>query len=530
MPHDSFRHHCTEIARRFLLTTVVVDDEPSVSPGPSVREGLTEPGLGSAGDEPQSENGDQHPPRPLRVAPISWGFARQGMVCGVVSPQGGRDSHRTLADATARADIVVLDWRLDRETDENALPLLERILTEDRAPRLRLIAFYTGESNHDAIRDKIVDRLRRLDSTEPTASTDDEHDGSIDFGPCRIVVYAKPGSFGVVPSSVIEEEDLAERLIGDFAGMVDGLLPGLVLTGLAAVRENVHRVLERFGPDLDPAFLAHRACLPQPADSEQHMVDQIASELHGIMEDAVSVGSPAGMGAIEQWLVDRFGNGQVEFAQGKEMPQEDVLGMLTHGVEKERGQLRKDGKDYTVLSHGFSQGAENSRDLDRRLASAMSFRQVLASSDRQLYMGTIVHRLDDNETLLCVVPKCDSVRLTEKSAFLFLPLTNPKANTPQVVVPTPTSEHRRITIDMDPTHWCMADFDPDSGRQCVLARRDGCVRSWTFTDIDEREYRWLGELKPEFAQSIAHAIAARMGRVPLDKSEWLRRSERVAQR
>ena len=67
-------------------------------------------------------------------------------------------------------------------------------------------------------------------------------------------------------------------------------------------------MLERFAPDLDPAFLTHRACLPQPPESEQHMVEQIASELHGIMEGAVSSrASPAGIAAIELWLKSRFG-------------------------------------------------------------------------------------------------------------------------------------------------------------------------------------------------------------------------------
>lgn len=82
---------------------------------------------------------------------------------------------------------------------------------------------------------------------------------------------------------------------------LNGLLPSVVLTALGAVRENVHRMLECFGRDLDPAFLVHRACLPQPPESEQHIVEQIASELHGIMDDAVSHKSPAGIEAIEHW-------------------------------------------------------------------------------------------------------------------------------------------------------------------------------------------------------------------------------------
>ncbi len=70
------------------------------------------------------------------------------------------------------------------------------------------------------------------------------------------------------------------------------------------------------------------------------------------------------------------------------------------------------------------------------------------------------------------------------------------------------------------------DFEPDPIRQCMLAHGYGPDRRWTFKDVIGREYRWVGELKAEFAQSVAQAIAERMSRMPLNKSEWLRLSER----
>ena len=69
----------------------------------------------------------------------------------------------------------------------------------------------------------------------------------------------------------------------------------------------------------------------------------------------------------------------------------------------------------------------------------------------------------------------------------------------------------------------MVDFAPDSEWQRVLARRNGPDQA--FRDVRNGEYRWVGELKPEFAQSVAQAIAKRISRIPLNKSEWLRRYE-----
>ena len=528
MANDSFAQHCRESARRFLLTAVVVDDELSVSADPPVHGRLKKPGRGvSARDTPTAAEPDPPPPRPINVDPITRAFAHQGMVCGVVSPRQGQNDQGDLAKAVACADIVVLDWQLSRTTGATALPLLKRILREDRPHRLRLVAFYTGEPDLQRIRDEITDGLGDLGSPDRAASIGE--DGSIDFGACRIVVYSKPSSPTPESSAMVTEEDFADRLIGDFADMVQGLLPSLVLTALAAVRENIHRVLERFGRDLDPAYLTHRACLPQPADSEPHMVEQVASELHGIMDDAVATASPAGIAAIKRWMVDHFGGEQLSFSDRHKAPVPKVLEILKHGLTKCPGPLGP--KKYHLLSHGLSGGASTSRELDRRLASAMDFRQVVADTPRQLSMGTVVRDTeDDGAMLLCATPRCDGVRLTAESAFVFLPLADPRADTPQVVVPTGQDEHRRMTISMNPAQWTIRRFEPDPDRQCVLARPAGPAQEFTFKDADGNKYLWVGELKPEFAQSIAQLIADRVSRVPLNRSEWLRRSERFGTR
>ena len=377
-----------------------------------------------------------------------------------------------------------------------------------------------------------------MDDVRHSGATPIANDGgskAIDFRACRIVVYGKPSS-GTEPSAIVHEPALADQLIADFADMVEGLLPSVVLTALGAIRENVHRLLECFGHDLDPAFLVHRACLPQPPDSEQHIVEQVASELHGVMEDAVGESSPAGIGAIGHWLEDRFQDRGIvlaprkEGAEGKSMSHEEVLAMLKRGIEAEPGPLRKYGKDYHLLSHGFSGGAHNSRELDRRLAAAMSLRQVPPASWRQLSMGTVVIQKgsDEASTLLCITPRCDSVRLTGKTRFLFLRLTDAEPNKPQIVLPSGDNQHRRMTPSLNPSHWCSVDFVPDFERQCVLARRDD--RSFTFKDASGGEYRWVGELKAESAQWIAQAIAVRMSRIPLNPSEWIRRSQSVGKR
>lgn len=530
MTHDSFSEHCRDVARRFLLTAVVVDDELSVSADAQVHGDLTRPDRHTARRAPPST--DPPTPRPLKIEPVTRSFADEGMVCGIVSPKQGDTDHVALAKAVAGADIVILDWRLNRATGENALPLLDRILTEDPRNRLRLIAFYTDEPDLRAIRRKVAASLtNHSEPGQPVTASSDGNE-AIDVGPCRILVYAKPDSRTPDRGFIVAEEALASRLIADFANRVEGLLPALVLTALAAVRENEYRLLERFGRSLDPAFLAHRASLPQPPEAAEHMVEQMASELYGVMADAVSRRKPAGIDPIKLWLAGRFGSEGVVFGPNKEMSLPDVLEMLAHGVEKKPGQLRAAGKDYDILSRGFAGGDSDGGELDRRLASVMSFRLVPEGYRPQLSMGTVVRPVgaDTDATLLCVTPKCDSVRLKERSSFLFIPLSDPRPYTSQLVVPTQDSQHRRMTISLNPAQWQSVVFEPGPERECVVAAGRESSEAFTFKDVDGEEYRWVGELKAESAQSIAQAIAERMSRIPLNKSEWLRRSERLGKR
>lgn len=541
MPNNNLQEHCREIAKRFLLTALVVDDELSVAGDPNVHAGLRRPGLSpmqpiSGSPTPQPDDA----PRPLGVDTLTSSFAHHGMICGVVLPPEELDGDdiASLVRVAARSDIVILDWRLNRESGQNSLPLLRQILLDDQAHRLRLIAFYTGESNLAHIREKVTENLEDLPGPYCAKMTDDADNPSIDFGPCRIVVYRKRDPDGSSSDTAVAPVELPDHLVDDFADKITGLLPSLVLTALTAVRENVYRILDHFDASLDPAFLAHRACLPTPQDSQGHMVEQIASELHGIMGDAVRDYSPAGMEAIRHWLTDRFQDNNVVFDLGrrgkKEMSMAEVMDMLNHGIEDRPGTLRSQGRDYDGLTSGFLGRAEDSREIDRRLASAMSFREVIKNEPRQLSIGTVVRMVEAESakdgTLLCITPTCDSVRLAGPSTFLFLPLIDPKSNTLQLVVPAAGSGYERMTICMDPAQWWAADFDPVTTPGPVVTIQEEGEAVPVFVDVENRRYQWVGELKAEFAQSVAQAIADRMSRIGLNKSEWLRRSERVGRR
>ena len=279
-PVDDFQTRSHALARRFIRTAVVVDDEAymTFSGGDGPQAEVVVPGrrLQSVGrdDQGPAGRGSAHA---LDARSIMDAFSALGVVCGVVGPK------ESATEAMRKADIVVLDWLLRDGDSRYTLSLLRELLNGERERNsLRLVAIYTGEARLDDIFQIVFDELanNELDPIDNGSKT------TIPYRHGRLELYAKAGVNLAEPLKVrgIAEGDLPGRLANDFAVMTDGLLPGIALTSLTAVREGEHKVLDRFRAELDPAFLAHMACLSDPEEAEQQIVNSCsrgASWSHG---------------------------------------------------------------------------------------------------------------------------------------------------------------------------------------------------------------------------------------------------------
>ena len=357
---------------------------------------------------------------------------------------------------------------------------------------------------------------------------------TLSCGHCQIEIYAKsntPLSPELGDRSVSEEE-LPGRLIDDFAGMTVGLLPSIAMVALTAVRENAHRVLGTFDRNLDAAFLTHRACLPIPDDSEQHMMAQIASELAAIMEEEAGRVRPSGMRAIKSWIGRYKGSAGIMIGE-RQVAHGSVLDLLDKGVDVVN--VIKRSSAHTSLTAGFARDEDDDpQELDLKLAWMMCFRAI-DPPIKKLWLGTAVKRCgksDGPELFLCMRPRCDSVRMiNKKEAFLFLPLIEPRPKKDQIVVRFALDRpiYQQVSVGMDMSQWKMIEFAPNQD-QAVVALREGEATGYFFTDAgagrNRNRYEWIGELKAEVAHSVAQLLASTLSRIALDRSEWLRRSER----
>ena len=511
---EEFKLRSREIAKRFLQTAVVVDDEAYMRPdGSGAPKGeFVAPGrraLASSRPDPGPVGrGKEHT---LNARSIMDSFASLGVICGVVGPT------QSAMEMMRQADIVVLDWRLQKENPQYALKLLHDLLTgEGDRNSLRLVAIYTGEAGLEDIYESVFNQLKET-------GLDPERDGSkttISYRHGCVVLYAKSDVSLAAPlkGRSIREEDLPERLVGDFSVMTEGLLPCIALTSLTAVREGAHMVLDQFCADLDPAFLAHRACLSNPDDAERQIVNHVAEELRGLMDNAVAAQSPAGAEAVESWVRHRNG-GARRFVFGQtELDLDQTITLAQKGLKASA----LGNNAFGDLSAGFA--GDEIVDLDQRLAWIMSFRTVFNAPPPTLWLGSVVTTMIEGNKrhLICMRPRCDCVRLDGDTSFFFLPLVEPPKVKEQLVVRL-GNEFKRLGIGLDPAGWVRRRFKPSEGNRAVTATKEESNGAFVFTDTCDERYTWRGELKADYAQRIAQTFTTTLSRVAVDESEWLRR-------
>ena len=511
---EEFARRSRELAQRFLQTAVVVDDEAYMDlyRSDAPKEPVVVPGRRTATSSQEDKSSvGRSSEHTLNAGSVIDSFSALGVICGVVAPR------EQAIESMRQADIVVLDWLLQEGDSQCALRLLRKLLAgEVDRNSLRLVAIYTGEARLDKIYEAVFAELTQVELEPFQIQTGTV----IAYRHGRVVLYAKSdvNLAEDLRERSVSEEDLPAKLVADFASMTEGLVPGIALTSLTAVREGAHKVLDRFCAELDPAFLAHRACLSDPEDTERQIVSHVAEELRGLMDNAVAEESPAGANAVEGWI-RRKGEGAASFVfDGRELDLEKTITLANKGLVE--SELKS--KAFEGLSAGFA--GDNVAGIDERFAWIMSFRTVFNAPPPTLWLGSVVTSIEDGgeAQLICMRPRCDCVRLDEETAFMFLPLIEPRNVKEQLVVRL-GDEFKRLGIGLDPAGWVLLKFKPSEGDRAVVATEREANGGFEFTDTCGKRYMWQGELKTEYSHRIAQNFATTLSRVAVDESEWLRR-------
>lgn len=571
MTTGAFFDRSKEISKGFLHSAVIVDDLARL--GDEQAKPLVQPGRGHKGgtDRPNEASATHD----LDAKKLIDAFAEVGIVCAALRPKlqastvPGETSAKEAQEvdnfdelklridgATERADIVIVDWNIPPEPEpgQNACKLIELILSTDNPSgaasdrssstrRMRLIAIYTGESETIPIVEKLATLANRLRLPSVTS------DGfTVKAGAVTMVVYGKEKGVteGDAPDRRVTEDELPSRLLDDYTKMASGLLANVALASLSAVRTNTHRIISRFGPQIDAPYVAHRAMMEPPEEASEHPVPLVASEIESILADASQIRGHVGERAIREWLDSLV---DVPMGAGLSLEKEPfksrLVGLLTNGLmgqqpedeaDSEWNELIDDLQNFrsrrsaSRLSNELTHTEVVGEDADAEFAMLTSTRSQYDEPTPYLRLGTVIayKRKRRWKYRLCIQPLCDSVRLKGKRTFPFIRLEPVKSDEdrPFDFVVRDRGELRRLGVSLKAHEMDLLSMSHDKDKGLVLARRED--KDWIFPteESDPKSVRWVGDLKTSFAHRIAHSFAAKISRVGLTESEWLRRMNR----
>lgn len=529
-----------EVAKSFLQSVVLLDDLVDMP---------TSPVSSKPVEDPQGIHIPLYPERTSRSEPVLRerfevrlnatqvidAFAQIGAVCAVLSP-GLDDTYRNRVYMTAlRADIVILDWKLNESNGGAALEIMSNILKGDTdAQRLRLIAIYTGEPDLNSISNRVEGALNDVYGDNDVQIVDRYH---MVKKALRVVILAKPDTLNdqtrVPGAEEVAEHRLAEKLLEEFSKMTAGLLPNVALAGVAAIRSNAHRMVAQFSQDLDAAYLGHRMLLPHPPDSEDHLLRALGAEVLSILE-AANPGVHANADAIDLWLdgTDEQLLSEPFSFNGHRDPVQEWRELLKQGIEAGSSHLPKGGKKLVIRTgtEAFAADPTTAALANRRFAALLNLKTRYVQHAPRLMIGSLVQieKQTPEQYLLCLLPKCDSVRLATPTRVPFVPLQvrSEQSGNGSLRFVLQTSEGTWVHLDLSPkpSELVVAAFQPGPNPPGeIIAVRDS-NGEFIFECEDTRRYRWMAALKDEHAFGIAAEVAAALARPGPDDAEWLRQS------
>jgi hypothetical protein len=545
------------VAKDFLQTVVIVDDRADLgSSGSPSRPSLSEEGhassLSHAGEEtPHGGVGAdaEAAPTPGLLEPsddalsvaehgdldaktIINDFAHLGLVCGVIRPEQDEDIGPIVNPAAKRADVLVLDWWMHGDGGAASKAIISQLAESDEQhDRIRLIVIYTAVPDLQNVAAEVA---RLLDGAEVIG----DNRNRVVAGSIRIVVLAKPDTKvdPALTEDVVPFDALPYRIIVEFASAVEGLLSNVAFAALAAIRNSTHRILNRFDRALDPAFLGHRMLLPDPEDSEQHLVELILQELSAVL-DSAEVGNNADYDAIRQLVSDSVlvvedVEKLSEFAARNGLSVAELaMRFLQEGVNHpNHGLSNKERKDIRgwisrIFALGPSEESDSDTDINKQWSMLMSNKLQYGEISPELRLGVLVRDTRSGMFMLCMQPVCDSVRLTGQTTFPFLPLEETTGSSD--IVLKYADEYHLLNLKFKFRDLLLIPFEPsaDSGG-AVRAQQETGSEKWQFTPASDvcAALEWTGELRDSFAHKFANRFAESASRVGTDDSELFRRS------
>ncbi len=509
---------------------------------------------------------------------ITRTFANSQKVCAVYNPETLEDIDN-LALLAKKADVTVLDWQIniadleegdngeeDAEEDDPRGPHTKRIIREILSDplfgkgSLKLILIYTGEIDLPGITDEIFNDLQTLNIPGITKG-----DCSVFTDNIKILITAKPSNGDETNDSkfrhnpklnkkIVSYDELPDFILTQFTEMTSGLLTNFVLQSLTAIRSSTFRLIKLYKKELDPSFLAHRLLLPNPEDSKEQLIEVLSHSIRALL-NYNETGEAISVERIKQWVDSKEFTQRIAIESNREMLIDgDFIKnwinetfieacrkqWVENGYSDEKNTPNKKFKSkekelFKIASELIKGSIAETIDSEFSILTHHKSNLKQPSTLPRLTLGTLIKQLSEKQPstenntkktvterfFLCIQARCDSVRLENLRKFLFLPLQKVERNSKFHFVIEDKSEFVRLNIVKDTFELRTIKFYPNEDNKVVLAEKlDG---QYYFNSNHGEKFQWLADLKDAHAQREANNFAAKISRVGLDESEWLRR-------
>lgn len=486
-------------------------------------------------NEDNGENKTEKPP--FHPQQLVGSFAQKGMVCALYEPSAGFDTANgsELFNLCERADAVIFDWDLFNEGGKNILPLIKNLVDDSQNSiphHVRLCVIYTNKPDLERVASAIYDHLHNaMLEVEPV-----QKPLALCAGATRIIVLGKPDVPGRTDENKaleVLEEDLATRVIEEFAKMNSGILPAYALHGMSSIRRNSKKILDKFHGEMDGAFLLHRALIINSEDAFDQLPELLAEEVLAVILDE----------QISSSVMVKIAS-EVASTLPLELPQLNLIlkPNKTEQTDDKRVRMFLGGGSPTIKNEfKFNKDDEvpvgllhsamgcDKTEAEKSLAALFNVRsRYFKSKPPILGFGAIVrclHKDADVEKLtyaLCLMPICDGIRLKKLTSFPFWRLSckvRKNVNGRGVVVRIKEDSYLDLMASGKPRDMlCIDKFVPDDYGVVTASKED---ESFWFQG-ERFRMEWVAQLKPSHAQRIAHDIGQSFSRVGVVEAEWLR--------
>lgn len=524
----TFKDLSIKALKAYLRTAAVIDDAALATqpkePAPATT--LQTPGRGAQASQ-QPEGPKEFKGAFLDVPALVDAFLEQDILCTVF---GRKEVLTENIAALLRSDILVVDWKLGDDGSRTAKFISSCATGHPNA--LHMICIYTSEKDFAAIEQKIRDISPNLEKRQDS-----------------LPAYSIGSTYVLIVDKDHSEKALPKLLLDAFAPLVGGLLRNAVFHSIGAIRNNTHALLDRFHPDLDPAFVTHRVYSTPCEDTEQHIIPLICSEIGNILRQE-KISDNLNKTITREWIEDttiHTLSENVSPSPSQEVLHDALDHILSFGIDgkyikdtstQERqkhankvsdliGKYKKSGEKSQVKKSKMTEywGAKNPSLADIKLSILMSCVHFYNKTIPTIQSGTIIKEIntDEDKYYCCIQPPCDCFRIEQEGRhFLFIPLTEVDNDTSfdiplldgcssPIYLKNIKNIYQLETIIFVPSH---------AGENiCATAIENNFV----FTSKDERKFVFCAQLNEIHALRLIQTYSSNLARIGLMESDWQRR-------